>query len=151
MSTFLTRPGFKPVKHLTGAPYNGQANVYVVAASNTVVPGDVVSLDAENGSAAGVMAVSLATATSVPVGVVVGVVNAKRDPITGSMTSGSISLDTPQTGAAGSYVLVADAPDLVFQTEIATYAIANIGKNHELVPTTYNTTTGASKIGRAHV
>lgn len=146
-TTFQSRPGFKPVKHLSGAPYNGQANVYVVATGNTVVPGDIVTLDAENGSAAGVMAVSIpGAATTIPVGVVVGVINAKLDPITGEMTNGSIALDTPQTGAAGAYVLVADAPDLVFQTEIATYAIANIGKNHESVLTTYNTTSGASNM-----
>lgn len=143
-NTFLTRPGFKPVKHLTGAPYNGQANVYYVGANETITPGCVVKLDAANGNADGVMAVSLAGATDVPVGVVVGVLNTKRDPITGKMTNGSIALDTPQTAVQNGYVLVADAPDLVFQTEIATYAIANIGKNHELATNTANTTTGAS-------
>lgn len=145
-TTFLSRPGFKPTKHLTGAPYNGQANIYYVGAATTLVPGDVVILDAANGNAAGVMAVTIGTATSAPVGVVVGTINSKLDPLTGKMTNGSIALDTPQTAGQNAYVLVADAPDLVFQTEIATYAIANIGKNHELVPTTYNTTTGNSNM-----
>lgn len=143
-TTFLSRPGFKPIKHLTGAPYNGQANVYYVGANETITPGCVVKLDAANGNATGVMAVSLAGATDAPVGVVVGVVNTKRDPITGKMTNGSIALDTPQTAVQNGYVYVADAPDLVFQTEIATYAIANIGKNHELATNTANTTTGGA-------
>jgi hypothetical protein len=28
--------GFKPVKHFSGAPYNGQANIYEVSVSETI-------------------------------------------------------------------------------------------------------------------
>jgi hypothetical protein len=145
MTTFISRPGFKPVKHLTGAPYNGQANVYVNSGATSLVPGDVVILAAD-GTAAGIGNATIATAAAMPVGVVVGVLSTKMDPITGKMTNGSISLDTPQVCAQNGMMLVADSPDLIFETEIATYATANINANHELVVTSYNTTTGASNM-----
>jgi hypothetical protein len=145
MATFQSRPGFKPVKHSTGAPYNGQANIYSVGAAVTLVPGDVVILAAD-GTANGLPQVTIGTATGTPVGVVVGVINSKIDPVSGKMTSGSISLDTPQTAGQNALVLVADAPDLICETEIATYNTARVGENLELVPTTYNTTTGASNM-----
>jgi hypothetical protein len=145
MTAFISRTGFKPVKHLTGAPYNGQANMYVNSGATSLVPGDVVVLAAD-GTAAGLPNATIATATGLPVGVVVGVVNAKFDPITGKMSNGSVSLDTPQVCAQNGIMLVADSPDLIFETEIATYAITGINTNHELVVTSYNTTTGASNM-----
>lgn len=145
MTAFMSKPGFKPVKHLTGAPYNGQANMYQVVGATSLVPGDVVTLDG-TGHASGIPTCTISTAAAIPCGVVVGIVNAKRDPILGTMTTGSISLDTPQAAAAGSYVMVADSPDLIMETEIATYVQADVNTNLELVPTSYNTTTGASNM-----
>jgi hypothetical protein len=145
MTAFMSKPGFKPVKHLNGSAYNGQANMYVVGGAVTLVPGDVVMLEG-TGHASGLSTVTIAAATSVPVGVVVGVINTKFDPLLGKMTTGAVSLDTPQTATQGSYILVADAPDLICETEIATYAQADVNLNFELVPTTYNTTTGASNM-----
>lgn len=145
MTVFLSKPGFKPVKHLNGSSFNGQGNMYVVGGSTTLVPGDIVTLEG-TGHASGLPTVTISTATAVPVGVVIGVVNAKLDPVTGKMTAGAVSLDTPQTATQGSFILVADSPDLVMETEIATYAQADVNTNHELVPTTYNTTTGGSNM-----
>lgn len=146
MATFLSKPGFKPVKHLTGTPYNGQTNTYAVSGAVTLVPGDVVTLAADGTSTSGIPNCTIATATSAILGVVVGVYNTKLDPVEGKMTSGSISLDTPQTATTGGYVLVADAPDLIFETEIATYATTGINSNLETVPTTLDTTTGNSNM-----
>jgi hypothetical protein len=145
MTAFLSKPGFKPVKHLTGAPYTGQANMYVVGPAVTLVPGDVVILDG-TGHSSGVPTCTIATAAAAPLGVVVGVVNTKLDPVTGEMSTGSILLDTPQTAIQGSFVMVADAPDLVCETEQATYVQADVGRNAQMVVTTYNTTTGASNM-----
>lgn len=145
MTAFMSKPGFKPVKHLTGAPYNGQANMYQVIGATSLVPGDVVTLDG-TGHSSGVPTCTISTAAAIPCGVVVGIVNTKLDPVTGKMTTGSISLDTPQTAAAGQFVMVADAPDLVCETEIATYVQANVNTNLELVPTSYNTSTGGSNM-----
>lgn len=150
--------GFRPVKHITGAPYNGQANIYAVSSSNgtAIFPGDVVKLAAD-GNSAGIQFVVPATAGvagtgAAAIGVVVAVVNAKLDPVSGGLTTGSISLDTPQYLAASTagYVLVADSPDLVFEVEATnagssyTFAVADIGQNANLNAGSGSTTTGIS-------
>lgn len=146
MTTFVSKTGFKPVKHISGSPFNGQGNIYVNSGATSVVPGDVVKLAAD-GSTNGTPNVTIINgATDVPVGVVIGVINAKLDPVSGTLTTGAINLETPQVGAQNAYVLVADDPDLIFETEIATYATTGINANHEFVTTTYNTTTGASNM-----
>jgi hypothetical protein len=89
--------GFKPVKHLNGSPYNGQANIYEVPAGEAVpvFVGDLVILSNSAGTA-GVPAVETACAASsqavsvAVVGAVVGIINTKLDPLDGKMTSGSI-------------------------------------------------------------
>jgi hypothetical protein len=134
--------GFKPVKHLNGSPYNGQANIYEVPAGEAipVFVGDLVKLS-DSASTNGYPAVESVVAASsqvvaVPVvGAVVGIINAKLDPIDGSMTGGSISLDTPVYRAASTkqYVLVADSPDLIFEVEAdAAVALASIGLNADI-------------------
>ena len=131
--------GFKPVKHLTGAPYNGQSTLYEVPAGETVpvFVGDLVKLSDSAGTA-GVPAVEVVVGASAQItagpilGAVVGVLNTKMDPLDGSMTGGSIALDTPQYRAASTkqYVLVADAPDLIFEAEAdAAVAAASVGLN----------------------
>lgn len=138
--------GFRPVKHASGAPYNGQANVYEVSVSNTIpiYIGDLVIRDPTNASTSGLQTVvSISThatnandvAAGVIVGAVVGVVNAKFDPIEGKMTTGSVALDTPQSVAVSTkaYVLVADDPGLIFEvqsTAVATMAL--VGMNADV-------------------
>jgi len=130
--------GFKPVKHLNGSPYNGQANIYEVPAGEAVpvFVGDLVVLS-DSAATAGYPAVEAAcgasaqVATGVIVGAVVGILNTKLDP-DGKLTNGSISLDTPVYRAASTkqFVLVADSPDLVFETEAdASVALADVGLN----------------------
>lgn len=151
--------GFRPIKHVTGAPYNGQANLYAVSSSNgtAIFVGDLVKLAADGNTAAGIQFVVPATAGvagtgAAALGVVVGFVNAKLDPVTGAMTSGSIALDTPQYLAASTagYVLVADSPDLLFSVEATnggsaySFAVADIGQNVNLYAGAGSTTTGSS-------
>lgn len=129
MATFLSKKGgFKAVKHVNGSPYNGASNIYVVASGQSFVPGDVVKLDGTS-TATGIATVTAAAgaASELVLGVVVGVVNAKLDPMFGKMTTGTISLDTPQVATAGAYVLVADSPDIVFSVEKATYTATDVG------------------------
>lgn len=136
--------GFKPVKHFTGAPYNGQANIYEFAVGETVplFVGDLVLRSTEATTSGLVTVKSLSAhatdANDVTAGVilgsVVGIVNAKLDP-DGKLTTGSIALDTPQYLAAGTkgYVLVADAPDLIFEAQAtSSYALADIGLNADV-------------------
>jgi hypothetical protein len=141
--------GFRPVKHINGSPYNGQANIYYLAtASANCGVGDLV-VTAGSASAAGVPTVQLCAAGSTAsIGAIVGIVNAKLDPVSGAMTAGSISLDTPQYVASGgsAYVLVADAPDVVYEAEASngTPTAADIGLNASHANGTFNTTTGTS-------
>lgn len=134
--------GFKPVKHLNGSPYNGQANIYEVPAGETVpvFVGDLVKLS-DSAATAGFPAVEAAVAASsqvvsVPiVGAVVGIINAKLDPVNGTMTNGSIALDTPvyRPASTKQFVLVADSPDLIFEAEAdASVALADVGLNADL-------------------
>ena len=136
--------GFKPVKHFTGAPYNGQANIYEVSVSETVpvFVGDLV-VRSTNASTSGLVTVkslsAAATANDVVAGVVlgavVGIVNTKLDPVDGKMTTGTIALDTPQYAAASTktYVLVADAPDIVYEVQATgSFALADIGLNADV-------------------
>lgn len=145
--------GFRPVKHLTGAPYNGQANMYYVPSGTNVFIGDPVKLAADGNTTTGYQNVTKATAGAAVVGVVVGVVNPKMDPLTGAMTAGSIALDTPQyvASATGGYVLVCDSPDMLFEAEAVTganavyaFATADVGQNADLSTVAGSTTTGTS-------
>lgn len=150
--------GFRPVKHVTGAPYNGQANIYGVASgdSTALFVGDVVKLAAD-GNAAGIQYVTAHAAgvagTGQPaLGVVVGVINTKLDPVDGRMSAGSISLDTPvyRPGSVEQYVLVADAPDLIYEVEATaagsaySFAVADVGQNANIFAGAGSTTTGNS-------
>jgi hypothetical protein len=147
--------GFVPVKHATGAPYNGQANIYAKPAAygTALFVGDPVVMD---GSAHtnGVATIAKAGATTGGVtGVVVGFINAKLDPVSGSLTTGSISLDTPQYSPASTfgYVLVCDAPDVIYEVEQTTgsnasytYLVADVGQNVGSTTVAGSTSTGAS-------
>lgn len=137
--------GFKPVKHFTGAPYNGQANIYEVSSSETVpvFVGDFV-VRSTNASTTGLVTVKSLSAhatdandvvAGVILGSVVGIVNPKVDPVDGKLSTGTISLDTPQYVPAGTkaYVLVADSPDLIFEAQAtASFALADIGLNADV-------------------
>lgn len=146
--------GFRPVKHVTGAPYNGQANIYFVQASDSTAlfVGDPVVLDG-SASTTGIPSVTKAAAAGPVIGVVVGIVNTKLDPVTGAITAGSISLDTPQYRPASTaqFVLVADAPDLIYEAELCTgsnasytYLVADVGLNVSHTTVAGSTTTGVS-------
>ena len=126
--------GFRPVKHLNGSPYNGQANIYYVAsAADEILVNDVVKLGGTS-TADGIPTADLCGATDVPIGIVVGVMHSKFDPA-GGMTSGSTALDLPaaaQIAASGAgYILVADAADIVMEVEAAngTPVVTDIGLN----------------------
>lgn len=146
--------GFRPVKHVTGAPYNGQANMYVALAADATAlyVGDPVILSG-TAHTNGIAAIQKAGAGAAVLGVVVGIVNAKVDPVSGSMTAGSIALDTPQYRPAFTlqYIMVCDAPDVVYEVEAVTganaaysFAAVDVGLNADLATVAGSTTTGVS-------
>jgi hypothetical protein len=131
--------GLRPVKHLNGSPYNGQANKYYIASGDGTATfiGDLVKL-AGSASADGYPTVVQGTAGAAAVGVVVGFA---ADPT---------NLNTPQYRAASTarYVLVADAPDLIFEIQAddvgTTLAVTDVGLTCDVVVAAGSTTTGAS-------
>ena len=149
--------GFRPVKHITGAPYNGQATLFSVTSGNSTAlyAGDIVKLGA-NANAAGVKTIVRATPGDVPLGVVVGIVPAKIDPVKGGLTTGSMTLDTPLgtylTSSQAGYVMVCDSPDIVLEAEAGTTTVTtgysltanDIGLNVLPITTAGSTVTGNS-------
>jgi len=138
--------GFRPVKTITGAAWNGQATRYFIPsgnATNTFV-GDLVKLDATGDTTAaggknkGIRTVTQATATGAVVGVIVGL---EIDPT---------NLNTPQyrTASTGRYVYVADDPNLVFEAQEdavgGALGVADVGLNVDFIVGTGSTSTGAS-------
>lgn len=146
MANVVRTNGFRPVKYLNGAPYNGAVTEYFIPSgdSTAVFVGDLVKLDgtsdpaASGGKVKGVRSVIQAAASDAVVGVVVGFA---IDPT---------NLNTPQYRAAstGRYVLIADDPNILFEVQEdadgGTLALASIGLNANFVVGSGSTTTGAS-------
>jgi hypothetical protein len=125
--------GFTVVGNLSGNSATGQTRLYYVAsAADEILAGDVVKLGGTSQN--GIPTADLCGATDVPIGIVVGIVNAKLDP-DGLMTTGSVALDVPavtQIAASGAgYILVNDDPDVVMEVEASngTPAATDIGLN----------------------
>lgn len=100
--------GLRPVRYLSGAPYNGAANKYYIPSTDTdtaVYIGSVVKLTG-GADADGVPVVTgnVSTADAV-VGVVVGVV-----PVTADST-------IYRENSTSRYVMVADDPNLLFEVQ----------------------------------
>lgn len=147
--------GFRPVKHTSGAPYNGQGNMYAVASTDgtALFVGDPVVLDG-SGTVGGIATVTKATATGQVLGVITGFVPVNVDPVTGSLTAGSVTLDTPQYRLASTarYVMVEDSDDVLYEVEQCTgsnaaytYLVADIGLNASHTTVAGSTSTGASQ------
>ena len=116
--------GLRPVKHIDGSPWNGQVNRYFVAASDgtAIYQGDLVKLAAVTDTQGqtvipGVPSIGgtqgatkfVAGTDSAAVGVMVGV------------SINPLNLNSPQfrTASTAMYILVADAPDTVFEIQSA--------------------------------
>jgi len=142
--------GLSPVKFITGAPYNGQAGVYFVPASNAdvIMVGDLVKLGGDARSPSGVPTVArhAGGATEAAVGVVVGILfsgmgdTQNVPPVT--------DLNTPvyRRTLTDRYLLVADDPSLVFEAQTSNGALttAVVGLNAEMDVAAGSTTSGAS-------
>lgn len=149
--------GFKPVKHITGSPFNGQGTIYEVPATEAipVFIGDLVQLssNAPTGNYDSVKSIATATTannvTAVPVvGAILGIFNSKVD-VDGKMTTGTVALDVPifRPASTKAFVLVSDAPDLIYETTAsAVVAQASIGLNADIASAD-ETTSGALNTG----
>lgn len=134
--------GFRPVKHMNGAPYNGQVNRYMISASETgaVNVGDLVVLS-DSAALGFYPAVERSTVTTS--GNIVGaVVGFEIDPA-------NLNLPNIRLASTLRYCLVADSPDLIFaapQDAVGgVIAAASIGLNAAIaVGTAATTAPGAS-------
>ena len=153
MSSVSRLNGFRPVKTITGAPYNGQGNVYFVPASDSTVimVGDAVKLLGDARAATGAATVTrVSSGSDIPVGVVVsilfsGVGDAQNiPPVT--------DLNTPvyRRASTDRYLLVSDDANTVYEVQYAGTSVsaatitANVGQNGQFTTTAGSTTSGSS-------
>lgn len=114
--------GLKPVGYINGSPWNGQARMYYVPATNATAlyVGDPVTRLTASADANGVPSVSIGVAGAAVCGVIVGVVVAKA-----GVSLQGVTLDLTRRSLAATtegYVLVADDPNIIFEVEEGTTA-----------------------------
>lgn len=134
--------GLSPVKHITGAPFNGQGNIYQIAAADTnaYAIGDPV-ISSGNGDANGVPGITIAAATGAIRGVILGLGISTGNAIdfgSGLFNPNNLNSTIRPSGAQATdwYALVADSPDIIFEIQEGNDATpptaANIGNNTNL-------------------
>lgn len=119
MANVIAPRGFVPSRYQSGAAWNGACTLYVVQATdvNMLSPGDAV-MSSAGSDANGVPAVTKALGTSVVRGVLVGVLAAAPNAV--SLVGAALPLEQqniPAIKAKDYYVMVADAPDLLFEIQ----------------------------------
>lgn len=114
--------GLKPVGYLNGSPWNGQARIYYVPATNATAlyVGDPVTRLTADADANGIPSVSIGVAGSAVCGVIVGVL-----PTFPSVSLQGTTIDLTRRSlpvSTAGYVLVADDPNILFEVEEGTTA-----------------------------
>lgn len=116
--------GFRPVKHTSGSPYNGQATLCFIPSSDgtAVYVGDVVKLAGSADTVGEAPTVTLASAGDAVCGVVVGFM---ADPT--NLNVGG----TYRAASTNRYCWVVTDPDVVFEVEASngTPAVTDVGLN----------------------
>lgn len=144
--------GFRPVKHINGSPYNGQAELAFVPSSDSTVimVGDAVKLAGDARAATGAPTVTRAGATDVPLGIVVGIAFSGVGDVTNVPPVSDLNTPVYRRASTDRYLLVCTDPTVVYETQYAGTSVAaatitaNVGLNGQFVTTAGNTTTGAS-------
>lgn len=150
MANINAPKGFSPVGTLSGASWNQQGRLYAIAndASNTYAIGDVV-MSAASADADGVPYVTkwggATTTSALPLGIIVGIRVA--DPGV-SLVASNLDLTKSYIGlSAGTrYVYVVDDPNVVFEAQFDSTAIAvtDLHKNAAVTITANQTTLAQS-------
>jgi hypothetical protein len=144
--------GFRPVKTVTGAAYNGQSNVYFVPASDSTVimVGDAVKLAGDARAATGAPTVTRCGATDNAVGIVVGVLFTGVGDLTNVPPVNDLNTPIYRRASTDRYLLVCDDPNVIYEVQYAGTSVAaatitaNVGLNGQFTTTAGSTTTGAS-------
>lgn len=140
--------GLRPVRYMSGAPYNGAVNAYSTAASDgtAIYVGDPVIISGTAQTIDGIVYqdVNQAATGDVIVGVVVAV-----DPVLGSGASGRDSA-VYRAASTQRIVYVADDPNLLFEIQEVSggtaLTTAAIGLNANFVVGSGSTTSGWSGV-----
>ena len=137
--------GFKPVKHLNGAPWNGKANVYYIPSTdNTAVfVGDAVKGAGSADATGKYPSVAQATAGAAVIGVVIGFGD---NPYT--MTHPDSPNRSYRPAATAMYAFVVDDPQVIFEvqedSDANSITAAMVGLSTNFVVGSGSTTTGRS-------
>lgn len=123
--TNISKPfGLAPVQNLTSGAFNGQVNIYAIAAADTnaYYVGDLVKLSNSGGDGAGTPGITLAAAGNQVVGVVVAIglqQNVGGGPGGPIINYNNLTQISRPSGAQTSiyYALVADDPSMLFEIQ----------------------------------
>ncbi len=153
MSSVSRINGFRPVKTITGAPYNGQAGVYFLPAADAsvVMVGDAVKLLGDARAASGVATVTrVSAATDIPIGIVVGILFTGVGDTVNTPPVNDLNTPVYRRASTDRYVLVAEDPHLIYEVQFAGTSqtaaaiTTNVGQNGQFIVTAGNTASGAS-------
>ena len=152
MASVSRANGFRPVKTVLGAAYNGQSNVYFVPStdSTVIMVGDAVKLAGDARAATGAPTVTRAGATDVPVGIVVGILFTGVGDTTNMPPVNDLNTPVYRRASTDRYLLVCDDPNVVYEVQFAGTSVAaatitaNVGLNGQFTTTAGSTASGAS-------
>lgn len=153
MSSVSRLNGFRPVKTLTGSPYNGQGEVaFLPAADSTVVMvGDAVKLLGDARSPTGVPTVTRVSAgTDIAYGIVVGILFTGVGDVQNMPPVNDLNTPVYRRASTDRYVLVCTDPHIVYEAQYLTTSVAaatitaNVGLNGSWDVTAGSTTSGSS-------
>lgn len=142
----LNRPnGLSPVGNLQGGSWNQQGRLYCIPstdATSTYAIGDIVKT-AGSADANGIPNVAKATASDVPLGIIVGIRTADAGVSLVGSTLDLANNFVPKTKARNYYVYVVDDPMVVFEVQFdsTNVAAADLHKNAALTITADQTST----------
>lgn len=145
MANLDTPFGFKPVKHLTGAPWNGKVNVYYVPATDATAlfKGDAVKSAGSADATGKFPTVAQVVAGDAVRGVVVGFGD---NPY--SMTHPDAPNRDYRLASTAMYVFVVDDPSVIFEIQEdsvgGALAAVDVGLSADIVVAAGSTATGKS-------
>ena len=143
----LDRPcGLKPLRYLSGAPWNGKFNIYYKAAAlaEAIFIGSPVKLAGSADALGKYPTIQLAGAGGPIVGVVVGF--GSTPEIVADVTNLNLKYSLTLTAH---YVAVVDDPSVIFECQedsSTTFTADSVGCNADLTTESGNTTTGKSTV-----
>jgi hypothetical protein len=153
MSSVSRLNGFRPVKTITGAPYNGQGEVAFLPAADAsvVMVGDAVKLLGDARSPTGAPTVTRVTAaTDIPFGIVVGILFTGVGDIQNVPPVTDLNTPVYRRASTDRYVLVCTDPSVVYEAQYLTTSVAgatitaNVGLNGGFDVTAGSTSSGSS-------